>query len=155
MVVSKLKYGGFFILTVISALFFSCAKTQAPQNNATVNQANNTPVNVTVLISSHPNLASTGGVEMIANVGVKGILIYRQSTTQFYAYERNCTYDGTTVTNAMVSAATGDFTCKDNVCGSMFMIADGSGGISHGPATYPLKQYTTNFDGSNSLHITN
>jgi len=155
MMASKLKYGVFFILTVISTLFFSCAKTQAPQNNPTVNQANNTPVNVQVLISSYPSLNGTGGVQLIPNAGVKGILIYRASTTQFYAYERNCTYDGTTVNNAMVTAATGDFTCKDNVCGSMFMIADGSGGVSHGPATYPLKQYTITFDGTNTLHITN
>lgn len=155
MMVSKLKYGAFFILTVISCLFFSCAKTQTPQSNATINQANQTPVNVTVLISSHPNLAGTGGVDLIANAGIKGILIYRASTTQFYAYERSCTYDGTTVTNAMVSAATGDFTAKDNVCGSIFTIADGSGGVTHGPATFALKQYTATFDGTNSLHISN
>ena len=151
----KLKYGGFFILTVMGVLTFSCSKSQAPASNATVIQANSTPVNVTVLISSHPNLNGTGGVDTIANAGVKGILIYRASTTQFYAYERSCTYDGTTVANAKVSAANGSFTCKDNVCGSIFMIADGSGVVSHGPANYPLKQYTTSFDGTNSLHITN
>src|SRR6185437_13162156 len=146
MMAGKLKYGVFFILTVTSVLILSCAKTQAPQNNATVNQANNTPVNVQILISSYPSLNNTGGVQLIPNVGIKGILIYRASTTQFYAYERSCTYDGTTVANAMVTAANGDFTCKDNVCGSIFSIADGTGGVSHGPATYPLKQYTANFD---------
>jgi Rieske Fe-S protein len=155
MVMSKIRYGGFFMLMVICVVIISCAKTQAPQNNATVNQANNTPVNVTVLISSHPNLNGTGGVDTISNAGIKGILIYRASTTQFYAYERSCTYDGTTVTNAKVSATNGSFTCKDNVCGSIFTIADGSGGVSHGPATYPLKQYTVAFDGTNTLHITN
>ena len=152
---SKLQYSGFFMLMMIVLSFFSCAKTQAPQNNPTVNQANNTPVNVTVLISSHPNLYGTGGVDTIANAGIKGILICRASTTQFYAYERSCTYDGTTVANAKVSAANGSFTCKDNVCGSIFTIADGSGGVSHSPATYPLKQYTVAFDGTNTLHITN
>ncbi len=157
MVVSKLKYGVFFILTVISALFFSCAKTQAPQNNATVNQANNTPVNFTVFLSAHPSLSSPGGIDSIPNVGIKGIIVCRgvSSTEQFYAYERSCTYDGTTVANAKVYAVSGNFTCKDNVCGSVFTIADGSGGVSHGPATYPLKQYTVAFDGANTLHITN
>ena len=155
MMAGKLKYGVFFILTVISVSFFSCAKTQSPQNNGTVNQANQTPVNVTILISSYPNLAGTGGVQLIPNVGIKGILIYRASTTQFYAYERSCTYDGTTVTNAMVTAATGDFTAKDNVCGSIFMIADGTGSVTHSPATYPLKQYTATFTAPNTLVITN
>ncbi|MFI5141608.1 MAG: hypothetical protein ACHQII_04575, partial [Bacteroidia bacterium] len=145
---SKLKYDVFFILTVTSVFFISCAKTQTPQSNPTVNQANNTPVNVTVLISAHPNLNGTGGVDTIANAGLKGILIYRASTTQFYAYERSCTYDGTTVANAKVSAANGSFTAKDNVCGSIFMIGDGTGGVTHNPATYPLKQYTVAYDGT-------
>lgn len=144
------------MLTVAgSVLMLSCAKTQAPQNNATINQANNTPVNFTVLISSHPNLLNTGGVDTIPNVGVKGIIIYRASTSQFYAYERSCTYDGTTVANAKVTAGNGSFTAKDNVCGSIFTIADGTGGVTHGPATYALKQYTATYDGTNSLHITN
>ncbi len=155
MMAGKLKYGVIFILTVTSGLFFSCAKTQTPQSNPTVNQANNTPVNITVLISAHPNLNGTGGVELIANVGLKGILIYRASTTQFYAYERSCTYDGTTVANAMVTPETGNTTAKDNVCGSIFLIGDGSGGVTHNPATYPLKQYTVAYDGTNTLHITN
>src|ERR1700757_4049078 len=116
MMMRKLKYGAFFMLTATSVLFLSCAKTQSPQNNATINQANNTPVNVQVLLSSYPSLAGPGGVQLIANVGVKGILIYRAANNQFYAYERSCTYDGTTVANAMVTAATGDVTCKDNVC---------------------------------------
>ena len=152
---SKFNYGRFFILMVIGFLVLSCAKTQAPQNNATTNQANTTPVNVTVLISSHPNLVSSGGCDTIQNAGIKGILIYRASATQFYAYERSCTYDGTTVANAKVTAANGSFTAKDNVCGSIFTIADGSGSVSHNPATYPLKQYAVSFDGTNTLHITN
>ena len=153
----KLKYGVFFILTVISTLIFSCAKTQSPQNNATVNQANNTPVSVTVLLSAHPSLSSPGGVDSIPNVGIKGIIICRgvSSTEQYYAYERSCTYDGTSVAKAKVYAVSGNLTCKDNVCGSVFSIADGSGGVSHGPATYPLKQYTVTQIDANQLHITN
>ena len=71
----KLKYGAFFMLTATGGLFLSCAKTQSPQNNATINQANNTPVNIQVLISSHPNLNGVGGIDTIPNVGLKGILI--------------------------------------------------------------------------------
>jgi Rieske Fe-S protein len=155
MMMSKLKYGAFFILAVSGVLIFSCTKAQAPTTNATVIQANSTPVNVEVLISAYPALNSPGGIALIPNVGVKGILIYRQTTTQFYAYERSCTYDGTTVATAEVTPVTGNTTCKDNVCGSIFTIFDGSGGVSHGPANYPLKQYTITYDGTNALHITN
>ena len=151
---SKFRYGAFFILSAMGVVVFSCKKTQTVQSNPTLVQANSTPVNVTVLISSHPNLVAAGGVDTVSG-GIKGIIIYRASTTEFYAYERSCTYDGTTVANAKVYAVSGSFSCKDNVCGSIFTIADGSGGVTHGPATYSLKAYTVAYDGSNALHITN
>ena len=154
MMIANLKYL-FIFLFLTGLIFFSCKKAQPVQSNATINQANNTPVNITILISSHPNLIATGGVDTVSNAGIKGILIYRASTTQFYAYERSCTYDGTTVANAKVSASNGSFTAKDNICGSMFVIGDGTGSVSHGPATFALKQYVTSFDGTNILHITN
>lgn len=157
MVMRKVKYGSFFMLTVITVFSLSCAKTQSPQNNPTINQANNTPVNFTVLLSSHPSLNNPGGIDSIPNVGIKGVIICRavSSTEQFYAYERSCTYDGTTVANAKVSGVSGGFTCKDNVCGSVFTIADGTGSVSHGPATFALKQYSVTVVNSNELHITN
>ncbi|HEX7414842.1 MAG TPA: hypothetical protein VF411_12435, partial [Bacteroidia bacterium] len=140
--------------------FLSCKKstTQQTANNAVLNLAANTHFNVTVYISSHPNLAGTGGIDTIPNVGIRGLIIYRASNSidpQFYVYERACTYDGTTNTNARVFATSGSFTCKDNVCGSIFTISDGTGLPSHAPATYALKQYHFTYDGTNVLTITN
>ena len=156
MMISKLKYSAFFILSIICLGTLSCKKntTQQVQNNATLNQATNTHINVTVFVSSYPALSIAGGVAYIPNVGIKGILVYRASTTtdpQFYAYERACTYDGTTITNAKVWATTGSFTCRDSVCGSTFNITDGAGTVTHGPATYALKAYKVTYDNSSTV----
>ena len=160
MMVYKLRYGVFFVLTAIMFAFLSCKKTtnQQTQNNAVLNLAANTHFNVTVYVSSHPNLMGQFGSDTISGVGVKGLLIYRASTTtdpEFYVYDRACTYDGTTNANAKVFATQGGFTCKDNVCGSVFTISDGSGQPTHTPATYALKQYRFTYDGVNVLTITN
>ncbi|MHB8259910.1 MAG: hypothetical protein ACYDCN_15760 [Bacteroidia bacterium] len=161
---SKLKHFAFFILMALVLSFLSCKKTttQHAQNNALLVLAANTHFTNTVLLSSHPNLAGYPSSDTISNVamnaGIRGLLIYRASQTDFYAYERACTYDGTTNANAKVTSATnGSFTCKDNVCGSIFIISDGSGLPSHGPATFALKRYTVNYDPANPnvLTITN
>lgn len=161
MMVYNLKYGIFSVLAAIMFAFLSCKKSsnnQQTQNNAVLNQAAITHFTVQVYITSHPNLNTVGGIDTISNVGIKGLIIYRASTTsdpEFYVYERACTYDGTTNANAKVFASPGSFVCKDNVCGSMFNIADGSGSPAHAPATYALKQYHFTYDGSNVLTVTN
>jgi Rieske Fe-S protein len=160
MLMSKVRYGVFFVLAATGLVILSCKKstTQQTANNAVLTQAANTHFNITVYVSSHPNLLGIGGTDTIQNVGIRGLLIYRASTTtdpQFYVYERACTYDGTTNTKAVVAAPQGSFTCKDNICGSVFTIADGSGQPSHPPATYALKQYKYTYDGVNVLTITN
>ncbi len=160
MMISKLRCGAFFVLTVICSAFFSCKKkttTQQTANNAVLNLAAGTRINLTVLISSHPNLISFPGSDTIPNVGIRGLLIYRATETEFFVYERACTYDGTTNAKARVSTTQGSFTCNDNVCGSVFTISDGSGQPTHGPATYALKQYKYTYDSSNPnvLTITN
>lgn len=157
----KLRYGAFFVLVVICFAFFSCKKkttTQQTASNAVLNLAANTHFTVQVYVSSHPKLSGPLGSDTIPNVGIRGLLIYRASTTtdpEFYVYERACTYDGTANANAKVNSAQGSFICNDNACGSVFTISDGSGLPTHGPATYALKQYKYTYDGVNVLTITN
>lgn len=82
--------------------------------------------------------------------GSKGIIVYRKSQTEFMAYDRHCPYkvaDGNVVT---VDAS--GLIATDAVCGSKFLITDGS--PNQGPAINSLKQYQTTFDGT-VLHIFN
>lgn len=157
MMLRNFKYLPFFVLLAIGTFIFSCKKStsaQAVQSNATYVQASNTPVNIQVYLSSHPNLNTVGGIDTVSNVGIRGIIIYHGSS-QFYAYERACTYDGTTSSAAKVFAYQ-TFSARCTLCGSVYSISDGSGNVTHSPATFALKQYTVNFDASsNILHITN
>ena len=138
-------------------LVASCSKSSSNQNvqtNCTVSKAISTPVNFTILSGSGQffPLTSPGGYIYVSNVGISGILIYRLSANQFMAYERNCTKDGCNNVKSLVWVQTGNTALKDSICGSNFSIMDGS--IQNGPATIPLYQYHTSWDG-NQLHIYN
>lgn len=96
------------------------------------------------------NLNAIGGWEYITG-GVKGILIYRKSMTEFMAYDRSCTYN-TQDPCSRVSVASNNIMALDTCCNSQFLLSDGT--VSNGPATVPLKQYQTTFDGD-VLHVFN
>ncbi len=84
--------------------------------------------------------------------GYKGLIIYKRGPSDYVAYERACTYDPESSCGGLVLDNDG-ITLKDSTCcESKFILVDGS--ISHGPATYPLLQYHTSFDGT-VLNITN
>jgi nitrite reductase/ring-hydroxylating ferredoxin subunit len=95
-------------------------------------------------------LNNIGGYVYVTG-GVRGILIYRRSTDEFMAYERNCPYQPSN-TDANVEVDQSAVIAVDSSCGSQFLLLDGS--IVQGPATIFLKQYHTSFDGT-TLHVFN
>jgi len=152
-----LKTTGLFFTLVIAVFIYSCKKSSSNQNvqsNCTVSKAISTPVNFTILKGSGQffPISTPGGSTYVSNVGISGIIIYCLSANQFLAFERNCTKDGCTNAKSMVWVQTGNTALKDSVCGSNFSIMDGS--VQTGPATIPLYQYHTNWDG-NQLHVYN
>lgn len=88
------------------------------------------------------NLNVVGGW-IYYNAGTEGMIIYRRSTTEFTALERNCSYDPN-ASCSIVQVLSG-ITAIDSCCTSRFSIADGS--VLNGPATQPLYQYRTQYDG--------
>lgn len=76
--------------------------------------------------------------------GYKGIIIYRPQEDEFMAYERACPHDPLTE-GARVEVETSGLIAVDSVCGSRFLLTDGS--PIEGPAKIPLKQYRTSYDG--------
>ena len=134
---------GFIFLVVASG--FYCKK----DNN---NSVPNTAVDI-YLYTSNPsfvNLNPIGGWVYITG-GVRGILIYRKSSSEFMAYDRNCTYQPNDACATIYVDAT-NIMATDTCCNSKFSMYDGS--VLNGPAGLPLKQYHTAFDG-NVLHIYN
>lgn len=91
---------------------------------------------------------------MYVNGGVNGIIIYRKavnSGADFVALERTSTYLPND-SYALAKVRSNNFTCRDTVSGSEWQIVDGV--VIQGPATLPLRQYRTYYDG-NALRITN
>lgn len=97
------------------------------------------------------NPVTVPGGWMYLNGGSRGIILYRASNDEFKAYDRHCTFESTS-SCALVSIETNNITGLDDCCGSKFLITDGS--VTKSPASLPLKQYQTSFDGS-VLHVYN
>ncbi len=119
--------------------------------------ANKTPVpyaSVDIYIyTSNPSyiaISVIGGWTYVSG-GVRGILIYRKSNTEFIAFDRNCTYQPEDVCSTVVVDKT-NIIATDTCCHSEFLLHDGS--VLKAPASVPLKVYNNTFDG-NVLHIYN
>ncbi|HEX8514665.1 MAG TPA: hypothetical protein VF868_00595 [Bacteroidia bacterium] len=134
----------YILLTV--AVITGCKKEN---NNSNIE---NTPVDI-YLYANNPsfvNLSVVGGWVYITG-GVRGILVYRKSNSEFMAYDRNCTYQPNEPC-ATVVVDVSNIEAVDTCCHSRFSIYDGS--VFQGPAAAPLKSYSTTYNGS-VLHIYN
>jgi len=141
--ISNLKPLFFLLAIMVSTL--SCSK----KNEDLVP---NTYVDITLYLGNPSNikLNSIGGWVYV-NGGVKGIVVYKRSPEEFVAFDRNCTYKPSNSCSTIDVDASG-ITAIDSCCGSKFQIYDGS--VVKGPATRPLRQYSTSLNGS-ALHIYN
>ena len=133
------------MLFLIFLIFFSCEKQ---------NQFPSVYVNVTIPVTmpEFNNLTIPYGYEYI-NGGLGGIIVVRDLSDNFIAYDRSCTHEQNKDCFLLGESTTYDaiIECK-NCCQSKFIIIDGS--VTEGPANQALKRYNTYFDG-NILHITN
>ncbi|HVA99622.1 MAG TPA: hypothetical protein VNG53_12070 [Bacteroidia bacterium] len=138
----KLFLIGIFVL---STFVFSCNKKQ--------DQVPLTGVNIYITLAepAYANLNAVTGWVYISG-GVRGIIIYRASSSAFMAYDRDCPYQPNNTCALVKVDSTNNITAFDPCCGSKFLLTDGS--VMQGPATAPLKQYETSFDGF-TLHIFN
>lgn len=83
--------------------------------------------------------------ERSAGYDYNGIIIYRATLDQFYAYDRTCPYDY--AVNKKSVKVNIDFiqaVCPE--CGTSYSLPTGGVPIT-GPGKYPLKNYRASFDG--------
>ncbi|MFM7054470.1 MAG: hypothetical protein ACKOKB_05935 [Bacteroidota bacterium] len=139
-----MKLSKVFILSLLFLFLGSCSKDET-------NDIAQYYVDFTIYLNEPAcvDLTVVGGW-MYVNAGTKGVIIYRKSTTEFTASERNCTYDPT-ASCSIVQVLSG-ISAIDSCCSSRFSIFDGS--VINGPATRPLYQYKTLYDG-NALRVYN
>ncbi|MFO7670443.1 MAG: hypothetical protein R6W31_12345 [Bacteroidales bacterium] len=108
-------------------------------------------VDIYLLLYADLGDVGIGGSKLISG-GVNGIVLYRESDLEFFAYDRTCTmfpeHD-----EAVVEDPTffGVFECPE--CKSTFLLMNGAEPNS-GPARYPLVQYKASVQGD-VLHIYN
>ncbi|NQY08274.1 MAG: hypothetical protein HRT71_01990 [Flavobacteriales bacterium] len=135
-----------FILSLIAILASSCRK------DSDVEYIPDVYVNITIFPTnpSKIELNAVGGWIEIEG-GSRGIIIYRATNEDFVVFDRHCPYDVNN-TCGKVTMNNQNLFAVDSCCSSHFLILDGS--AYSGPATLPLKQYNTNWDG-NQLVIFN
>ena len=135
------------IALIILLLFsFSCRKNE--------NRVPYVPVDLylNITLPSYNTLNVIGGWVYVSG-GSKGLIVYRQTAETFMVYDRHCTYDvNATCTPASVDSTNLAISCDCD--GSQYQLYDGA--ITNGPATMPLQQYQSTYDGlANTLHIYN
>jgi len=141
----KYKYI-FFLMTIGVLVIAACKKDDG-------NNIPNTYVDLYIYTTDPEfnNLASTGGWVYITG-GSRGIIITRNSTNEFAAFERHCPYNPSDACGRVEVDSTTNIQVNDPCCGSNFLLNNGT--VVNGPSTAPLKQYQTNYDGI-VLHIFN
>lgn len=140
------KIAVIFLIIILSFSVEGCFKDQVHETIPNVAVDVYIDINSTIYLQ----LNTVGGWLYLTG-GYKGILVYRLSETDFVAFDRTCPYDPY-VPESRLEMDLGNLTVQDTVCHSKFVIIDGS--VLEGPATLPMKQYRTNFDGI-MLHIYN
>lgn len=138
---SKLVWVLFFGIWCLSSCESSDPQDQIPA--AIVNET----INITN--QQYQNLQFIGGHVNIEG-GVRGIIIYRASSNEYRAFERNCSFEPLN-SCARVEVDGSSLFLTDPCCSSTF---DFQGFPTGGPASLPLRKYLTLLDG-NFLTITN
>jgi len=80
-----------------------------------------------------------------------GILIYRASEDEFYAFDRTCPFEEE-LNQAVAIDNAGDVTAECPKCHTEYVLPSYGYPTDKGPGTYPLKMYKTGLSGT-SLHV--
>ena len=103
------------------------------------------PININLNFPQYQRLKLDGGYEYVNDGGMSGIILYRESETNYIAYERRCSVGDD---SPVMVDGSGLFM---KGCGSTFSFSDGY--PTSGPARQPLLKYRTSLDGT-TLTIT-
>lgn len=104
---------------------------------------------IDLTLPAYVSLNTDKGFKYISS-GIRGILLYRHSSSTYIAYERNCSYHPNDAC-ATINVHSSNLYMIDPCCNSTFTFPQGE--PNGGPAWRPLGQYRTQLNGS-TLTIT-
>lgn len=139
----KRKWTLIFIVCALSLSNCKKADTQHTVPPVAIN------ISIATNLAQYNNLNFVGGWVYL-NGGYNGLLVYRATSEEFRAYDRQAPYVIKDLCQIFVDS--NEVTVIDTCSGSRWLLLDGQ--IIEGPAFYPLKQYQTFYDGS-TLTISN
>jgi hypothetical protein len=95
--------------------------------------------NSVIITSEYAGIRSAG-------YDYNGIIIYRFSENEFYAFDRTCPFNiGKSISVTTENASDPIAECPE--CGTEYVLPSLAFPTEKGPSRVPLKQYNTNFDG--------
>ncbi len=124
--------------------FFSCGK-----NNHRYEQIPYVFVNIDMTLIDLKTVNERGWDTIPG--GYKGIIVYKESSSSYIAYERACPYDPLEDCS-LIEVEVSGVTAIDSCCDSRYLLLDGT--VFSGPSLISLKRYNTYYDGQR-LNIRN
>ena len=152
----NIKVKIFFLTGTLSLLLQSCVKESIDVIpdvfvNATIN-LNNFSVGITesIIITSQMIVSGSSSLGYDNN----GIILYRVSYDEFYAYDRTCPHH--IENSTAVNQYTNTMFAVCPVCNSQYQLWFDGYPTDDGPSVYPLKEYKTSFNPNTfDIHIYN
>ena len=156
----KLKEDSILMNKILGLLFVVIAVSACKNNNVNPEPIDNVPVSLTInmALPLYSHLLDQGTF-VYEPGGVKGVVVVHYTDDNFYAFDRNCSYQPkTSCASIEVDSAINLFRCGQTTssgfqkcCDSRFWM---NGEVFAGPANYGLKHYQVTRSG-NLLNIKN
>ena len=102
------------------------------------------PINLTLGLNSDLATLGAGDVLFKTGYGVKGLIIYKDYTNNYYVFDRACTYEKDFSCAVETTTIQGVLRCP--CCKSEFLVGEEADPL-RGPASYPLVRYNAFVDG--------
>ncbi len=132
----------------IVLLFFSSCDDNFQGDQIPIADFQDVVINLS--LPEYRNINRDGTSIYINSGGLRGLILYRETSSSYIAFERTCTYEPSSA-SANVEIHTSTIYMQDPFCGSIFQFP--SGQPTSGPARYNLRIYETQLAG-NILTIT-
>ena len=138
--IAAMKIVYFYLVTVL--LLNSCDTKDDYIRDVYVN------IEIDLSLAEYSDLNAIGNSIMIDEGGNAGLIIYRLTTNEYKAYDRNCSYEPSLACSFIDSISSTVAYC--GCCSSAFLI-DQDGTAANPPAILPLKMYNSSLNNSNNI----